>query len=315
MKLPGYVKLLLSFLVSGLFLFLIYRKIDFSALADTLKNANRGYFWIYILLFFPQIAVASLRWKYILSKINDYPVSFFHSLQMVVGSYSANLAVPAKMGEMVRVFWVDKTRSKYRPFIIILFEKIWDLLAVYAIAYVSLFFLFRENPRYSMLIGCATLANAMAIILIAIFMAIRAGKDTGLGQRFSKIISAPLDFLIENRGKLPQVAGWSILLWLIQLLQFYYMFLVFDIHLSIPLIFAGGGLGVLAGAVIVSIGGIGPRDAALIWFYAGIVSKEILVSVGIISVFRIVVPALLGLPFFINLSFSRKKWNRPSGKN
>lgn len=315
MKLPGYAKLLLSFLVSGLFLFLIYRKIEFDSLGATLLNANWGYFWIYILLFLPQIAVASYRWKYILSRINNYPVSFFHSLQMVVGSYSANLAVPAKMGEMVRVFWVDKTRSKYKPFMIILFEKIWDLLAVYVIAYISLFFLFRDNPRYSMLIGCATLANIVGIILVSVLLAIRSRKNTSPDSKFSKIVSAPIDFLIENRDKLPKIAAWSILLWLIQLLQFYYMFLVFDIQLSIPLVLAGGGLGVLAGAIIVSIGGIGPRDAALIWFYAGIVSKEILVSVGIISIFRIIGPALLGLPFFINLSFSRKQWNKSSGKN
>ena len=314
MKLPRYVKLLLSFAVSAVFLFLIYRKIDVAALAGTLKGANWKYFLVYILLFFPQIAVATLRWQDILSKVNHYPVSYFHALQMVIGSYSANLIIPAKMGEMVRVFWVDKSKSRYQPLVLVLFEKIWDLLSVYLIAYIALLFLIRGHASYTMLFWYATLANVVGIIVVAGIFLYRS-KSRKEGGRLRKFIDAPLYLVVENRNRLLQITFWSILLWLIQLLQFYYMFLVFDIHLSLPLAFAGGGLGVLAGAVVVSIGGIGPRDAALIWFYTGIVAKEILVSVGIISVFRIVVPALMGLPFFINLSFSRKSWKTPSGKH
>lgn len=315
MKLPRYVKLLLSFAVSVLFLFLIYRKIDFASLAGTLKAANWKYFLFYILLFIPQIAVATLRWQYILSKVNHYPVTYFHALQMVVGSYSANLVIPAKMGEMVRVFWVDKSKSRYKPLVLVLFEKVWDLLAVYFIAYIALFFLIRGHSSYAILFRYATLANVIGLIVVVGVFYFRTKSKKGAGGRLQKVLDAPLELVVENRDKLLQVLVWSMLLWLIQLLQFYYMFLVFDIQLSLPLALAGGGLGVLAGALVVSIGGIGPRDAALIWFYAGIISKEILVSVGIISVFRIVVPALMGLPFFINLSFSRKSWKTPSGKH
>jgi uncharacterized membrane protein YbhN (UPF0104 family) len=83
------------------------------------------------------------------------------------------------------------------------------------------------------------------------------------------------------------------------------MFRVFGASLPVFMIFSGSSLAILAGAVIISIGGVGPRDASLIWFYSGFVSREILVSVGIISIFRIIVPALIGLPFFLMLSLKR----------
>jgi hypothetical protein len=315
MKIPTPIKLILSLVISGLFLFLIYRKIDFTALAETLRSADRKFFWIYISLFIPQIVVAAYRWRFILARINHYPVSFYRAFQMVVGSYSANLVIPAKMGEVVRVFWVDKSRSRYKPIVVILYEKVMDILAVYVLAYAALFFLIREFPLYGLLSSWASLFNIFVILAIAGLLIVWFRQGFRPESRFSGRIASFIVFIAQNSKVLFHVAWVSVALWTIQLLQFYFMFRVFDIQLSIPMAFAGGGLGVLAGAMIISIGGVGPRDAAILWFYAGTVSKETLVSVGIISVFRIIVPALIGMPFFINLSLKQSRWKRSSGKN
>lgn len=313
MKIPRPVKLFLSFLVSAGFLWLIYRRIDFQSLSQTLRNADPLWFWLYILLFVPQLIIAAARWKFILSDINHYPVSFLKSFQMVVGSYTANLVIPAKMGEVVRVFWVDRERSRYKPIIVVLFEKFWDLLAVYLLAYVTLFMVLNQHEGYSNIAAWASWINFLAVIVISGSLIIWFRRGFQPASKFSQRISALIVFILENRKKLWLTAGYSTVSWSVQLLQFYMMFRVFGVEISLPLAFAGGGLGVLAGAVIISIGGVGPRDAALIWFFSGIVSREILVSVGIISIFRIIVPALIGLPFFINLTFRRKAWKQSSG--
>lgn len=257
--------------------------------------------------------IASFRWKYILEKYNKYTIAFNKAFQMVTGSYSANLIIPAKMGEVVRVFWIDKKKSAYRPILIILFEKIWDLISVYLIFYFSLLFLIHLSPKFQYLFYISSIANIIGILaFIVIFHFWRKGYFKS-DRRIPKLTQSLIEFIVRNKGQLVQTAIWSIALWLVQILQFYFMFRVFGADLSIPLVLSGSALAILAGAVVISIGGVGPRDAALIWFFAGFLQKEILVSVGIISVFRIIVPALFGLPFFIKLSVQSKTWKTSSG--
>jgi len=315
LKLPKYIKLLIAVLISAFLLFLIYWKIDFDLLIHTLQTANREFFLIYFSLFVPQLLIAAYRWKYILKRINNYKVSYYHTFQMVTGSYTANLIVPAKMGEIVRVFWVDRHTSRYRPILVILFEKLWDILAVYLILYISLFFIFKASIKYSTLSSWLSLANFAAILLLAVVLMYWQRKGYILKNKFLERLSSLILFFINHKKNMPQIALWSVTLWIIQILQFYFMFRVFEISLPLMMVFSGSSLAILAGAIIISIGGVGPRDAALIWFYSGFVTKEILVSVGIISIFRIIVPALIGLPFFLILSFQKRSWKKTSGYN
>ncbi|MGD2034062.1 MAG: lysylphosphatidylglycerol synthase transmembrane domain-containing protein, partial [Bacteroidales bacterium] len=149
MRLSKSIKFLFSLLISGIFLFLIYRKIDYRELVRSFSTVNWYFFGIYLILFIPQLAIAAFRWKYILHRINGYGINYMHAFQMITGSYTANLIVPAKMGEVVRVFWVDKNRSRYSPLLVVLFEKLWDILAVYLILYISLFFITGSDTKYS----------------------------------------------------------------------------------------------------------------------------------------------------------------------
>ncbi|MBA7526725.1 hypothetical protein ES705_18895 [subsurface metagenome] len=315
MKIPGSIKLLFSLLMSALFLFLIYRKIDFKALTTTLKGINPGFFVLYFLLFIPQLLLAAFRWRYILKKFNNYSVSFYNSLQMVTGSYSANLVVPAKMGEVVRVFWVDKTKSKYKPILIVLFEKLWDLFSVWIIFCFFLFFLFSFGENFHRIAFLVTLINILGIFLLFVIIRVLPKWKKSGKYRIMELASSLLNFFIQNKRFLLPALFWSLALWMVQIFQFYFMFRVFGIQLPIAMVLSGSSLAVLAGAVVISIGGIGPRDATLLWFFSGLVTKEVLVSVGIISVFRIIIPALIGIPFFIYLSIRFKPWKKASGNN
>jgi uncharacterized membrane protein YbhN (UPF0104 family) len=91
----------------------------------------------------------------------------------------------------------------------------------------------------------------------------------------------------------------SVMLWLVQGFEFYAMFLMFDLAPSIIDVYAGSFLALLAGAIPVSIAGLGPRDAVIINFFQSVASFELLAGIGIISLFRIIIPALIGLPFFL----------------
>lgn len=299
------LKLILSITISFLFIYLIYKKLDFNTLRETLKNTDFVNLSVYLGLFIPQIIIASFRWQYILKNVNQYPVCFNHAFQMVVGSYSANLIIPAKMGEIVRIFWIDKSRSKFPPLLLVLFEKLWDIFSVVIIFYFAFSLLQFNDSRFRTEFVFATIIILIGFVgfILSLIFSVRNERTE---IKIVKIINSLIKFWQKSRKYFPAILLWSLLLWIIQVSQFYFMFRVFNIHLPLTLAFAGGALAVLAGALIISIGGIGPRDATILWFFEALVSKEILVSVGILSALRIVIPALVGLPFFTRLSIIQK---------
>lgn len=302
------IRLVASFLVSCVFLSVLYFRIDWKEILQTLKSLRTDAFIIYLFLFVPQALVAVWRWKYLLNQLNQYPTSFQQSAQMVLGGYAANLFIPAKMGELIRVFWINRKISKYEPLIVVIFEKLWDVATVFFLMGLALLFVSADNPNAFLLKKILLLLFLTSAFLSAAVYGL--SKKLGLKEKlttvvYPKRVFSALRILTENTGKLPQIFGFSVLLWVIQLLQFYFMFAALGVRLNIIESFAGAGLGVLAGALVISIGGIGPRDAAIIWFFNGVVTNEILVSVGMLSILRIVIPALFGLPFLLLMLLQR----------
>lgn len=291
-------KLIVSLFLSVIIIYILYRKTDIDT--SFLYTANSGYFLLYIILIIIQIIIASYRWQQMVDKLGNYKQNFSDSLQQVIGSYSANLIIPAKMGEVVRIVWMRKLNLKYGIAALVITEKLADIISVSIIAFFALTIVLLTYKIHLFF----WLVFLLAFILIACLYIWRKVFIAFVKQRFPKIATkrffCNLLDIVEDVANKQSIAFISIILWLIQLLQFYYMFAMFDTFVPLTLLLAGAAIAVLAGAVVISIGGIGPRDAALFFVFSFYVRKEIILYVGIMSIFRIVVPALIGIPFFFN---------------
>ena len=301
--LKKYMKFSISVLLSVLILYFLYRKIDYYQFARIMSQINLTWFSVYLLLFFPQLLIACYRWNFLTNRIGKKQYSYYQSVQQVVGSYSANLIIPAKMGEFVRLLWLRKTDFKIPLLGLILVEKLWDVISLVLIAFVSFILLAVTNPdfRIPWLVFSGLLISG--IIFLLLFKNFFLKKRSNIKSEKIKSFLVTFDLLWNNyRKELFRAFMISILLWIIQITQFYFIFLSLNTFIPLPYLFAGSSLAVLAGAIIFSIGGIGPRDAVIVWFFSSFAVSEILVSAGILSVLRIIIPALAGLPFFFNLT-------------
>lgn len=293
-------KLILSIILSAVIIFLLFKNYDTKSIFFKISNIDFTYFLYFIFLFIPQLLIVSFRWKFIMKKINNYPIGFFRSFQMCVASYSANLIIPGKMGEVIRLIWINKKKSKYPNLFIILFEKFFDLLSVFSIYYFSLFFLqSRINLYYDIFIY----TNIFVFLCVLFLIVLKFFKINFLEKNliFIKL------FFQENLRNVLWVFFQSVFLWFVQILQFYFLFKSFLIDIGFLYVIAGSSLSVLAGALILSIGGVGPRDATLLYFFKSFVIETTLLSIGVLSSLRIIIPAIIGLPFLINLSKSNEK--------
>lgn len=295
-----YIKFALSLVLSGLILYLLYRKLSFNAVLDLISTINPYYFTGFILLILVQLFMASYRWQRILLNLAGKDVSLFKSSQYVIGSYSANLIIPAKMGEFVRVAWEkDKERRKYVLRLVVL-EKLLDVFSLYAIYSVSLSFAIKNSERFWLFVFTVLLPVFLLVLVILLIRVEFIRKR--IPQKINELSSLLKALFNEKKAFFFRLILFSIALWLVQVGQFILIFLSTDLHPGLMEAYAGNSLAVLAGAFIPSIGGIGPRDATIVWFFEGLTSNLLLTTIGLLSALRIIIPALIGLPFFFNLT-------------
>ena len=131
------LRLALSIVLSVLIIFLIYDKIDFASMRKVFSEIKVIPFIIFLLLFIPQLWLATKRWNIMTKEIGKVKLGLFTSFKQVVGSYSANLIIPGKMGEIVRIPWMKIYKLETPVLMLVFLEKIFDVLAVFFILFVA----------------------------------------------------------------------------------------------------------------------------------------------------------------------------------
>lgn len=91
-----------SVVVSVILLWIAFRGQSFTATWDALRSAEYWYLVPAIALYFLGVWVRTVRWKALLSPLGRFPVA--RLFPVVVIGYMANDVLPARMGELVRVY-------------------------------------------------------------------------------------------------------------------------------------------------------------------------------------------------------------------
>jgi hypothetical protein len=210
------------------------------------------------------------------------------------------------MGEIIRVVWTKEAGERKKTLALVLFEKLLDLSSVFLIMIIFLFLLFIQGNKVN------------EFFLLGLIPFLLAATGIFLIYKFSDHFLARLHHLkkavfivFQKRDKALYLISISIVLWFVQISQFLIIFSAFKVEVPLDYLYAGNAMAVLAGALIPSVGGIGPRDATIIWFFSEYAAKSILASIGLISALRIIIPAIIGLPGFFFLTkdvhFFKKK--------
>jgi glycosyltransferase 2 family protein len=123
-------KLMLGLLLSLLFMYLAFRKVDFTQMATAFASAN--YFYL-----LPTVAVIlfshwlrAVRWQYLLAPVQKIRVTpLFNSL--IIG-YLFNIFLPAHLGEFIRAYILARKEpiSASAAFGTIVIERIIDVLTM-----------------------------------------------------------------------------------------------------------------------------------------------------------------------------------------
>lgn len=140
------LKLFLSLLISGAFIYRAFRDIDYGLMFETLRQAN---YWLLlpgIAFIFVSHWLRAVRWGYFMAPIKKIDTPTLFSAVMI--GYYANNVFPLRVGELLRPYALGKATgvSRMATFATIFVERLIDVLSLLLLLAFSVFF--HEYPLW-----------------------------------------------------------------------------------------------------------------------------------------------------------------------
>jgi uncharacterized protein (TIRG00374 family) len=239
------VKIIIGLLLSVIFLWLAFLKVDFKQLIAALESANYSLIilaaFVNGLSFLPR----AYRWKLLLKPLKK--TNFGNTFGSLSIGFMANSILPARGGEFIRAFAIGQTEriSKSASFATILLERVIDLITLLFFLVLSLRFISNNEVvskifwmglilTLSIIIFLILLKNNPKIINIFVFLSPQRFKE-----RIKKFLGAfikGLEILSDFKILLYTFLQ-SLLIWSCLAIVYYILFISFSFPLSIGVAF------------------------------------------------------------------------------
>ncbi len=310
-------KLFIGIIISLFIIFTLYSRLDLNQLKIAIRDTNSIYLFFALLITFFIGLISSFRFTFFARKfgILPYPkvITSFKSY-FVVSCF--NLILPSKLGDLSKGFICERLDKRKYPnsiHIFTLYEKISDLFAI-----ISIFLLFSiclntsdtnslSNLIEKKLIFQIRFIYFFLVIFFILFTflspsfkyILRKFKKINKKSRFREFINfySNLSIIYFINYQI-----YSIMLWIIQILQM----LIFGLAVGINLFSVYGVMALivstLVGLLPISFAGIGTRDATLLFLLSSRFDNPNILILGFLLSTRYLVPSLIGLYYSRNLS-------------
>lgn len=301
------MKRLLSIVVSLIILTLIYWKIDFPSLIQVLQNCDRTWLIISLSMVVPLTLMTAWRLQQLMPARNQ--LSFGEANRLILAASVLNMVLPSKMGDIAKAYFMRERGhlSGSLALSLVVFEKTCDMLSLLLWCAFGLVLYPQKDWLFWLMTITVFLGLVLGLLLLSSHQV--AQVAFGVGRKFASKkfrikftqLQAAWDemhqYFWKDRGQLLTIAGTSVLIWFLHLLQIWLFILALNAWTPFLANLALSPLAILAGLLPLTFAGIGTRDAALILFYQPYFAAPTAAALGILSTSRYLLPALGGLPF------------------
>lgn len=297
------MKKLLSLLVSLGILALIYWKIDVARLLGAFVQSNPLWLASSLAMVVPLTLCTAWRLQQLMPARGQ--LGFGESNRLILVASVLNLVLPSKMGDIAKAYFMrDKGRlSGSLSLSLVVFEKSCDMLSLLLWCAFGLLL----YPQKDWIFWTLAAGGAGAFVFGALLLGSRrfANLFFGAARRFPlrKVndLSASWNemhgFFWADKRRLALVAGTSVFIWFLHLLQIWMFILALNAWTPFLSNLALSPLAILAGLLPLTFAGVGTRDAALVFFYAPYFDAPTAAALGVLCTGRYLLPALGGIPF------------------
>lgn len=291
-----YVRTLAVIFITIAIFYIIFRKIDIYLVIGVLSHANMFYLLIAIFLLIAIILFEVKRWQTVLSAMG-YTVSFSRSFNVLMGSLPLSSITPSKSGDLIRAYYMKDEIPVIKTIGSVLTERVFDLFALIIFSLIGLLFL--QKFEFAGIAIIVLLAISVIFFLPNIHSDIPAN-----GSWKYKLYNIMLSMktLTKNKKAFSYVMLYSLLNWFLSIMQTVMFFYAIGVIIPLSITMANIPIAIFIGLMPVTLGGMGTRDAAIIFLFSGYATSSELLSVGILfSLFRFWLPSLMGIPFMRRL--------------
>jgi uncharacterized protein (TIRG00374 family) len=281
----------------GIILFMLFRVKD--DLIVALENIVWGYLVLAVVICLLAWLLRGLRYKVILSGIG-IRCSFLFSTGCIFISQTANLIVPARLGDLVRVFILKQQYGGgvSEGISSIVVERVFDIVMVALLGAVSLLFVFNVPDEFFWLIILTLVLGAGFFIFLSI-------SDRFVSKnRYIGILLAMLDQIRQVSLSVKSIFALStssIVIWLLDVFVCLLVAMMFGVSIpfavvtlaivvgnlvkAIPLTPGGVGTYELAVAAILTASGVEPAVATLIAVIDHLIKNLVTLGGGVIAIY------------------------------
>lgn len=252
---------ILSTLVAGAIIAVLLSRV-WDELVITIREADPLYLVAACVICFLAWILRGSRYQYILRRLM-VSVGILFSTACIFVSQTANLIVPARLGDLIRLLILrhEKGLSYTTGFSSLITERVFDVLTIALLGAIALVFVVGRMPQwFSLLIGAALLAG-LVFFLVLFF----SGRLSSENRIFAKIIEvlAEIRSVSLTPAALVTITLSSIAIWIIDSLICMMVALMFGEAISFMVVVLAIAIGNLVKAVPITPGGIGTYELAL----------------------------------------------------
>ena len=285
-------KTLLLVSITLLIFYLLFRRIDFFAVLDILKRVSIWYLLLAFLLTMLFPFMLAFRWQEIL-KAMGYHISFFRCFLIVVGIWPLSTISPSKSGDLLKAYSLKNEVPASKVVGSVLTERALDIFSLATFSLVGTV-LFRKLEL--LFIAIIILAGITLVFIIA---------NIGVRLPIKEVWQEKLDNLLLSTRTFVQNKWTFVLIVFLtfgksfaQILQIKILFQAVDVQVPLLVTAAAFPIAIFVGLIPITLGGMGTRDSAIVFFFSGYASASQSLAVGILySFFGYWLLSIIGLPF------------------
>lgn len=308
--------------ISIAILLFLFKQVDEKELVGFIRNSDKGLLWLAFIIFCLSYALCFMRWRMLL-----IAAGIHLSLKRVVISFCGgiffNLVLPSTIGgDMIRS--IDLAAHTKRPREVVatvLLDRLSGYVGLVALTVISLALGWKLVNEPTVLLSVAVIITILAVILVVLFNQFVYNK---INKFLSKSSKSRIKEIIRNlhheiyifRNRKKTIVYNLLISFMVQTLtplSFYFIAMALGIKINIMYFFVFLPIISAITMLPISIGGLGLRDAATIFFFAKAgVSNHLAFAMSLLSFsFIVICGAIGGLVYVLTVHHRRLQYNKP----
>jgi len=301
------MKRLISILISLIILAIIYWRIDFNELVQTLGNSDGRWMIVAVGMVVPLTLFTAWRLQQLMPTGNS--LAFGEANRLILAASGLNMVLPSKMGDIAKAYFMQRRGHLEGSLALslVVFEKTSDMLSLLLWCVFGLILFPKKDWFFWLLTVIVAVGLVLGFLLLgsrrfarfffSVGHKIAPEKYHGKLEKLQVAWSEMLDYFWRDKIQLTKIWLTSIFIWFLHLLQIWFFILALKAWTPFLINLALAPLAILVGLLPLTFAGVGTRDAAILLFYQPYLSPPTAAALGLLFTLRYLLPALGGVPF------------------